>query len=369
MLNYDNAAYSLHEFRPENHQIEESLYDKDFDYYLDQIDRTLQRRMAVACIDTLLSDDVKDIVIKDFSLLFYSFNILDYKSQMRSNYMDINAGKIPDSLEIQTPTMELYSSLKKLNLNDPQYLYSLASLPEYFMPAILYNDILNIPRIADTPIDVWLGQVRTIMSDVVGFDEGLFYDLLVSNSYGRQLTIETTPLTQKQIENIKAYYRGGEIEKILFRKNDAVVKLASGMGNVVINETPAVPAEEVLDAIISKYKGKIVLVDLWATWCGPCIAAMDKIRPLKSELKDRVVFVYITNASSERKLWDEMTRGIDGEHYFLEDESAWEYIMETNELEYIPSYLLYDKEGTLQNKIEAFPGAEVLREKIEALAE
>ena len=37
-------------------------------------------------------------------------------------------------------------------------------------------------------------------------------------------------------------------------------------------------------------KGKVVLVNLWATWCPPCIAEMPSMNALYKDYKDKVVF-------------------------------------------------------------------------------
>ncbi|MCC5831332.1 MAG: TlpA family protein disulfide reductase [Phycisphaeraceae bacterium] len=44
--------------------------------------------------------------------------------------------------------------------------------------------------------------------------------------------------------------------------------------------------EDGKEIAISDFKGKVLLVDFWATWCGPCIAKMPEIVKLYDEYKD-----------------------------------------------------------------------------------
>ena len=76
-----------------------------------------------------------------------------------------------------------------------------------------------------------------------------------------------------------------------------------------------------MNAIISKYKGKAVLVDFWATWCGPCMSGMPKMKEYLNKYSGRlnilgiaqeIAFVYITNSSSPQKLWEEKIKIIGG---------------------------------------------------------
>jgi thiol-disulfide isomerase/thioredoxin len=52
---------------------------------------------------------------------------------------------------------------------------------------------------------------------------------------------------------------------------------------------------------LSDYRGKVVVVDFWATWCGPCIASMPHTNEIAKQFKDRGVVVLAVN------VWDEPT--------------------------------------------------------------
>jgi hypothetical protein len=89
---------------------------------------------------------------------------------------------------------------------------------------ILKNKTLALPEIADRDVSSWLASVKAILSGLVGFKDGQYYDILAANAYGRQLIQEGRPLTEKQKKNISDYWKEGEIAKILLRKNQVVVK-------------------------------------------------------------------------------------------------------------------------------------------------
>src|SRR5690606_24349933 len=176
------------------------------------------------------------------------------------------------------------------------------TFPE-FQDSIIRNEILGLPVIGDKDIATWLAEVKAILSDLVGFDEGPYYDILAANAYGLQLREEARPLSEKQKKNITNYWKDGEIPKILFRKNNKVVEYDTVKSPTVVHDISSISKERVMEEIISKYKNKVVFIDLWATWCGPCLDAMKQFSGIKGGFHDvDIVFVYITNSSSPKWL-------------------------------------------------------------------
>ncbi len=66
-----------------------------------------------------------------------------------------------------------------------------------------------------------------------------------------------------------------------------------------------------LDQIrLSEYKGKLLIIDFWATWCSPCISMFPKTDSLQKKFSDKVVFLPVTYQSKEEvsKLFSKASR-------------------------------------------------------------
>ena len=102
--------------------------------------------------------------------------------------------------------------------------------------------------------------------------------------------------------------------------------------------------EITLQDILKKHKGKKVLINVWASWCGDCIVGIPKLKELQQQQPD-IDYVFI---SVDRSLYS-WKRGIKkynlkGDHYFMEGgmKSDFGNYLDSN---WIPRYMVINENG------------------------
>ncbi len=107
------------------------------------------------------------------------------------------------------------------------------------------------------------------------------------------------------------------------------------------------------------FEGKVVIIDVWATWCGPCIAQIPKLKALHEKYSDKgLVILGVHSANGFEKM----------DAFVKEKELPWAFAADDKRglstaltVRFIPSYFIVDKKGVMR-----VAGAN--RDKIEEIA-
>ena len=51
---------------------------------------------------------------------------------------------------------------------------------------------------------------------------------------------------------------------------------------------------------LADYKGQVIIINNWATWCPPCVAEMPSLQKLYDTYKDKAVFLFVAHDKPEK---------------------------------------------------------------------
>jgi thiol-disulfide isomerase/thioredoxin len=124
-------------------------------------------------------------------------------------------------------------------------------------------------------------------------------------------------------------------QKTVFSKEALSEKLMATDGSQIAFET-----------ILEKYKGKTLVIEVWASWCGDCVKAMPKIKELQNNHPD-VAYLFIS-MDRTAEAWK---NGIEkhelkGDHFMANDQMKGVF-GKAIDLDWIPRYIIVDKTGKI----------------------
>jgi thiol-disulfide isomerase/thioredoxin len=123
------------------------------------------------------------------------------------------------------------------------------------------------------------------------------------------------------------------------------------------NKTTILPSllknesNKVFEKLIGKYNGKVIYIDFWATWCGPCRQEIPHSKILSSHFEGQgVVFLYLC-CQSDKKNWENTIKSeqMTGDQYLLSTDE-YNILSKLFNIRGIPTYVLIDKKGNIIEK-------------------
>ena len=97
--------------------------------------------------------------------------------------------------------------------------------------------------------------------------------------------------------------------------------------------------------VLSSLKGKIVLIDFWASWCGPCRKSVPELKNTYAKYQSKGLEIYGISVDNESADWKQAIK---------DDRTTWIHVNDAKgdvaalwNVNYIPNTYLLDKEGKI----------------------
>jgi thiol-disulfide isomerase/thioredoxin len=199
----------------------------------------------------------------------------------------------------------------------------------------LKQHVLTLDSVGADPFikDVWLA--RQAFSHIDHDRTSLLPSVMDSIK-----TMISNPACIAMIEKQNDHYlaiENREFDKLVLKSSDDLANISEG--------------EALLKKIIEPYKGKLVLLDIWGTWCGPCKEALSHSTEEYARLKDYdIQYLYLANRSPQDS-WQNVIKeynvsGPNVAHYNLPDEQQAAIERHLNVHSW-PTYKLFNRNGDL----------------------
>lgn len=127
-------------------------------------------------------------------------------------------------------------------------------------------------------------------------------------------------------------------------------------------------SSKTFQSILDQYKGKVVYLDFWASWCSPCKKEMPYSEKLQETFKGKdVVFLYISVDRNGQSWQNSMKQlNLKGEHYRA-NATVHQELNAKFKVSSIPRYVLIDKTGKVNNANALRPSNPAVVESIQNL--
>ena len=116
---------------------------------------------------------------------------------------------------------------------------------------------------------------------------------------------------------------------------------------------------------LTSFKGNLVYVDVWATWCGPCKAEIPSLQKLEADYHGKDITFMSVSVDTDKEAWEKMVadKELGGVQLWAD---GWSKITKDYAIFGIPRFMLFDAEGNVVSTNAPRPSSDEIRELLEA---
>lgn len=227
------------------------------------------------------------------------------------------------------------SQMRESGQNEQEFVGSIASQINQLMREIAQNQYLEIVDVRE--VIVWQLDQKAFFQNVVITAE--MQEIREAMKILAGLDVSTEPEVVGKAEKALTTFRNQGIAKELNQKIASVKSLMTGQPahDIVMKDTTG------NEVRLSRFKGRPIYLDCWATWCGPCIQESPAFTALSEKYKNTdLVFIQLSTDNSQKAWLDFLTLK---NHTLIQYNSTdHEGLVMNWQVKYIPRFILIDKD-------------------------
>ncbi|KAA6336112.1 Thiol-disulfide oxidoreductase ResA [termite gut metagenome] len=210
-----------------------------------------------------------------------------------------------------------------------------------------YLDPLSLVTYADVCEEEW--RIKdSICYNVLQLKPNLLYDITKVRSL--DFAFSEMIKDKKQARTYLTKLESGIAEPFLIAEAERLFSKNYPENGNTAYELPPGKASEIFKKVIDPFKGKVLFVDFWGIFCGPCIANIQHNKPLRSKYKDNeeIASIFVTSdEESPQNRYDKFVeeQELVNTYRLLSDE--YNYLRQLFKFNGIPHYVMVDKEGRI----------------------